>query len=111
LAHDHKKVVCKCGNVVSQCRCFIQDKRIEKVETCDVCNAKRLHVETPTEQRKRLMGQLGSDIMKEQTSNGNDPTTTTLKLLEWLVDARIEIENFKREKHLAKPKTRIAFIT
>lgn len=36
-SHNHKRVVCKCGNVVMTCRCPSLDKLQEVVETCDKC--------------------------------------------------------------------------
>jgi hypothetical protein len=33
----HFMIKCKCGNIVSQCRCPYPDKAVEEVETCFKC--------------------------------------------------------------------------
>jgi hypothetical protein len=35
---EHKKVICSCGAVISNCRCASPDKNVETIfEGCDLC--------------------------------------------------------------------------
>lgn len=95
--NGHRKVVCRCGNIVSQCRCIDMNKAVSRLSSCEKCSPKTITLETPQQQRERIQVDLSNDIVIVGNQNNNDHQMVGLQVYRWLVDARIKIEELQRE--------------
>lgn len=80
-----------------QCRCPGSDKPTELVSTCDLCVHKiGAPSETQAQQKQRISHTLAEHI-RQIEAHGGDHRMVGLTVFQWLVEARIEIENLKRK--------------
>lgn len=95
--NGHRKVVCRCGNIVEQCRCMDMNKAITRLSSCEKCKPKTITLETPAQQRERIQIDLSNDIVIVGNQKKNDNQEIGLQVYRWLVDARIKIEDLQKE--------------
>lgn len=106
MSCGHKIVKCRCGNVISQCRCWTVDKQIEILSSCERCAKNTVHVSETLQQQRERIGKAIAGEIDSLKGKGVSFQLLGLRLMNWLIDARIRIEELERGKSPAvKPNT------